>query len=80
MKVASAHGVPSDWYCIPLDGSGEPKQITHLNAIGLYGDFDISGQLWAFVSSEGVNMMNSDGSDLRRLKDIPTTGTVDWAP
>jgi Tol biopolymer transport system component len=80
VKVASAHGVPSDWYCRPLDGSGEPKQITHLNAIGLYGDFDISGQHWAFVSSEGVNMMNSDGSDLRRLKDIPTTGSVDWVP
>jgi len=80
VKVASAHSVPSDWYCMPLDGSEEPNQVTHLNAIGLYGDFDPSGQNWAFVSSEGVNMMKADGSDLRRLKDIPTTGTVDWVP
>lgn len=80
VKVASAHSVPSDWWCMALDGSSRPSKITHLNAIGLYGDFDISGQHWAFVSSEGINMMKPDGSDLRRLKDIPTTGTVDWVP
>ena len=80
VKVASAHSVPSDWYCRPLDGSEAPEQVTHLNAIGLYGDFDPTGQNWAFVSSDGVNMMKADGSELRRLKDIPTTGSVDWVP
>lgn len=80
VEVAQAHSVPSDWWCMPVDGSGEPQRLTNLNAIGLYGDFDGSGQHLAFISAAGVYVMGSDGSDLTQLREIPTTGTIDWVP
>lgn len=78
--LAKAHSVPSDWWCMPVDGSGEPQRLTNLNAIGLYGDFDEGGQHLAFISADGVHIMRSDGSDLTQLRNIATTGTIDWVP
>jgi Tol biopolymer transport system component len=78
--VAQAHSVPSDWYCQPVDGSGEPQRLTELNAIGLYGDFDQTGVQMAFLTAAGVYLMNADGSDLTQLREIATTGTINWLP
>lgn len=80
VDVAQAHSVPSDWWCMPVDGSGEPQRLTNLDAIGLYGDFDEGGQHLAFISAAGVYVMGPDGSDLTQLQEIPTTGTIDWVP
>jgi hypothetical protein len=65
---------------MPVDGSGEPQRLTNLNAIGLYGDFDGSGQHLAFISAAGVYVMSLDGNNLIQLREIPTTGTIDWVP
>jgi hypothetical protein len=78
--VAQAHSVPSDWWCMPVDGSDDPQRLTNLNAIGLYGDFDKGGQHLAFISADGVHVMRTDGSNLTQLRNITTTGTIDWVP
>ncbi len=80
VKVAQAHSVPSDWWCMPVDGSEEPVRLTNLGAIGLYGDFDLDGHHIAFITSNAVQVMNADGSDLVQLREIPTIGTLDWVP
>jgi len=78
--VVQAHSVPSDWYCQPVDGSVEPQRLTELNAIGLYGDFDQTGDQMAFLSGSGIYLMNADGSDLTQIRDIPATGPINWLP
>ena len=65
---------------MPVDGSGDPQRLTNLNAIGLFGDFDSGGQHMAFVTAAGVHVMNQDGTGILQLRDIATTGTIDWVP
>lgn len=77
---AEAHGVPSDWWCLYLDGRDELVQLTNLNAIGLYGDFSSDGSFLAFISSDGVYVMRSDGTDLQKIKEVNAFGTIDWVP
>ena len=77
--VASAHGVPSDWWRMPAAG-GEPERLTDIEAIGLYGDFSLDGGHLAFISSEGVYLMRPDGSDVRQIREITAIGTIDWVP
>jgi Tol biopolymer transport system component len=78
VQVAEAHNVPSDWWRMPSDGSGEPEQLTNLFEIGIYGDFGPAGNYIAFITSTGVNVMNPDGTGVFSLKNITTSGTVDW--
>lgn len=80
VKVASAHNVPSDWWRIPVDGSGSPVQITNLFELGMYGDFGPNGDYIGFITSSGVQVMNPDGTGVFRLKDIAATGTFNWVP
>jgi Tol biopolymer transport system component len=79
VKVASAHGVPSDWWRIAAD-DGEPERLTDIEAIGLYGDFGLDGRHLAFISSDGVYMMRPDGGDVQQLDDVVAIGTIDWVP
>lgn len=79
VRVASAHGVPSDWWRMPA-GGGEPERLTDLEAIGLYADFSLDGRDMAFISSDGVFLMRPDGSDVRQLREIVAIGTIDWVP
>lgn len=78
VRVASAHSVPSDWWRLPADGSGEPQRLTSIGAIGLYGDSSADGQHIAFSASEGIFVMNPDGSGVCQLRQIPTIGIIDW--
>jgi hypothetical protein len=80
VKSAEAHGVPSDWWCLSLDGSEDMVQLTDLGAIGLYGDFSEDGNHIAFIASDGVYVMQPDGSDLRKIKEVNAFGTLDWVP
>jgi Tol biopolymer transport system component len=80
VKMAEAHSVPSDWWCLSLDGSEDMVQMTDLGAIGLYGDFSEDGTHIAFIASDGVYIMQPDGSDLRKIKEVNAFGTLDWVP
>ncbi len=80
VSLAQAHSVPSDWYCQSIDGSGQPQRLTELNAIGLYGDFDQTGDQMAFLTAAGVYLMNADGGELTQIREMATTGTINWLP
>jgi Tol biopolymer transport system component len=80
LKIAYAHNVPSDWYCIPLDGSGEAVRLTNLDALGLYGDFSAGGRHLAFITSAGIYIVKPNGSDLRQLQERDLVGTLNWTP
>jgi Tol biopolymer transport system component len=80
VEVATAHSVPSDWWITSIDGSAEPEQLTTLNAIGLYGDFNATGTTIAFIAADGVYVMRPDGSELEQIREIPTAGSLDWVP
>jgi Tol biopolymer transport system component len=77
--VALAHSVPSDWYSISLEG-GEPVRLTQMNDIGLSGDLSPDGNHLAFISATGFYVMRVDGSELTRVMENVTVGTVDWVP
>ncbi|MCI0395418.1 MAG: hypothetical protein L0332_01330 [Chloroflexi bacterium] len=78
VKVAYAHTVPSDWWRIPADGSGTPERLTNIYEIGMYGDFGPEGRYLAFITTQGVQIMNPDGTGLFRLRSIAATGTLNW--
>ncbi len=80
LQIASAHSVPSDWWCMDLAGAGEPKHLTEMGAIGFYGDFSPDGDHLAFITIAGLYIMRADGSELRQLQQRPLSGTVNWAP
>ncbi len=78
VRVAQAHGVPSDWWRMPADCGGEPDRLTNIYEIGLYGDFGPDGRHIAFISSNGVQIMSSDGSGLFQLNKLAASGTISW--
>lgn len=80
VEVASAHGVPSDWWRMLLDNTGEPERLTEVHGVGLYGDFDAEGRNMAFSSASGVFVMSPDGTKLTQLREIATIGTIEWVP
>ncbi len=80
LKIAYAHNVPSDWYCLPLDGGGEPVRLTDLDGLGLYGDFAAGGRYLAFMTTAGIFVVELDGSDLRQLQERDLVGTLNWTP
>lgn len=80
VAAVEAHSVPSDWWCLYLNGSDMMIQLTTLNAIGLYGDFNQAGTHMAFIATDGIYTMRSDGNDLQKIKDIAAFGSVDWVP
>ncbi len=76
-RVAKAHSVPSDWWCMPVDGSGEPQRLTNLNAIGLYGDFD-EGAAPGFHLGRWRPRNETDGSDLLSYKSPPQVRSIGY--
>jgi Tol biopolymer transport system component len=81
ITVASAHTVPSDWWSIPLSG-GTPKQLTHIQAVGLFGSISPDQQYIASYSGGGIFVMKPDGTESTMLiKDVGgQPGTVSWIP
>lgn len=78
--VAKAHTVPSDWWSVPVLG-GVPKRLTQIQSIGLFGSLSPDGRFLASVSSEGIFVMQLDGSNLTQLiADPGVHGTVRWIP
>jgi Tol biopolymer transport system component len=77
VRVAEAHNVPSDWWCQPMEG-GEAQRLTNLYEVGMYGDISEDGTHVAFLTTNGIHVMNPDGSGVFRLLEIPATGTLNW--
>lgn len=80
VKMAQAHSVPSDWWRVPVETGQELERQTTIDKVGLYGDFDASGQRLYFVAADGVFAMGPDGEALIQLLAIPTVPTIDWTP
>ena len=79
VRIASAHSVPSDWYRVSVNG-GIPKRLTYLNEMNLDGDISPDGNQLAFISSNGLYVMNIDGSELIQLSKDVMIGSVNWIP
>lgn len=80
VQSAAAHAVPSDWWRVPLDSSAVPQQLTQIGHIGMYGDFSPDGRYLAFISTEGLQVMMANGSQLLQLNEQPAIGTISWQP
>jgi Tol biopolymer transport system component len=80
LKIAYAHNVPSDWYCMPVDGSSEAVRLTYLDELGLYGDFSADGRYLAFMTSAGIYVIKPAGSAQRQLLERALSGTLNWVP
>jgi WD40 repeat protein len=78
---AKADGtIPSDWWTIRAAG-GRPKRLTNIQTLALYGWFSPDGQHIASFSTDGIIIMNPDGTGVTLLSPAKTsTGTVDWIP
>ena len=80
IQAAKAHGVPSDWWSVPVSG-GVPTRLTNLQTINLFASISPDGEHIASLSGEGIFVMNSDGSNLTQLlADTGVHGTVSWIP
>ena len=79
IETAQAHTVPSEWWRVPVDG-GEPVQITHIQAPGLYACLSPDGRYIASFSGSGIFVMQSDGTALTMvMNDLGGIyGTVSW--
>jgi Tol biopolymer transport system component len=81
-RPAKADGsIPSDWWSVPIRG-GTLNRLTHIQSLGLFASISPDDQHIASFSSDGLFVMNPDGSELtsifRNLGGI--SGTVSWIP
>jgi Tol biopolymer transport system component len=79
VQTAHANGAPSDWWRISVAG-GQPQRLTRILESGLYGAFSPDGGHIAFITLNGLYVMNADGSALTPLLRIANVGTLDWIP
>jgi Tol biopolymer transport system component len=82
VRLAKADGnLPSDWWSVPITG-GPLKRLTQIKSLGLFASLSPDHQHFASFSSDGIFVMNPDGSNLTQL--IPNmagiSGTVSWLP
>jgi Tol biopolymer transport system component len=79
VTVAEAHNIPSDLWSVPASG-GKPRNLAHLNDIGLYPAFSPDGSHIAFLSFTGIYVMNPDGTQLAQISALGGAGTLEWLP
>lgn len=80
LSVASAHTAPSDLWSVPVEG-GRPTRLTELHAFGMKADYAPDGQSIAFsTSTEGIFLMNLDGTELGFLIDQGSLNSLEWVP
>jgi hypothetical protein len=80
IRPAKADGnIPSDWWSVPIKG-GVLTRLTHIQSLGLFASISPDDQHIASFSSDGLFVMNPDGSNLTAL--VPNMagipGTVSW--
>jgi Tol biopolymer transport system component len=82
VRVAKAHSnVASDWWSVPI-GGGAITQLTNIQSSDLFGSFAPDNQHIVSHSSDGIFVMNPDGSEATMLIPNPQAirGTVRWIP
>jgi Tol biopolymer transport system component len=78
--TASAHDVPaSDIWSVPTTG-GTPVKLAKVLAQGIMLDYSPDGQHIAFVTTQGLYVMNADGSQLNRISNRDGLQSVQWLP
>jgi len=78
--ASPAHNVPSDWWQVSVKDGGL-KRLTQLHEIGLYGAFAPDGKHVAFISTNGLYVMEPDGRQVLPVLDrVGMSGTVNWIP
>ena len=82
IHLAKADGtIPSDWWSVPIKG-GVLTRLTHIQSLGLFASTSPDHQHLASFSSDGLFVMDPDGSELTSL--VPNlagiSGTVSWIP
>jgi WD40-like Beta Propeller Repeat len=80
IRPAKADGsIPSDWWSVPITG-GVLTRLTHIQSLGLFASISPDHKHIASFSSDGLFVMNPDGSNLTAL--VPNMagipGTVSW--
>lgn len=78
---ASAHDEASisDIWAISTAG-GTPHRVAKTSAVGIVLDYSPDGEHIAFVTSEGLYIMGSDGSGLARISEQSLLRSVQWVP
>jgi Tol biopolymer transport system component len=82
VSIAYADGsLPSDWWSVPAAG-GKAIQLTNTQSLALYGVFSPDRKQIASYSSNGIFVMNPDGSEVTMVvKDVGgISGTTNWMP
>ncbi len=79
VQIAKAHGLPSDWWSVPVSG-GEPRRLTQIQSMYLFGRMSPDKQHVVSYSMQGLFVMDLDGSNLTSIIPDPSGNTVDWLP
>lgn len=79
IRAAQAHSIPEDLWQVPIAG-GPVKRLTSLGVTGLAVDYSPDGSHLVFIGSNGINILNADGSGQTQLIGDPTFGSIQWAP
>jgi hypothetical protein len=81
IKPLTNGSIPSDWWSVPLAG-GEPDQLTNTQSLSLFGNYSPDKKHIVIYSTNGIFVMNPDGSELTVLVDDvgQISGTVNWIP
>lgn len=79
VRVASAHSIPSDLWEVSTSG-GEPVNLSYLGDTGLYPDMSPDGKHIAYLSVNGIFVMDPDGSHLAQISVLGGAGTLQWVP
>lgn len=75
--TAEAHGAPWDLWIVNIDGSGL-RRLTRMNEDLPMASFSPEGKIIAIMGYNGIYLMNTDGSNLRRIESQGDHGGLDW--
>jgi Tol biopolymer transport system component len=82
VRIAKAHSnLTSDWWSVPVSG-GSITQLTNIQSSNLFASFAPDNKHIASHSSDGIFVMNPDGSEVTMLIPNPQAvpGTIRWIP
>jgi len=77
VQVASAHSIPSDLWEVPTSG-GQPFNLAHVGDTGMYPDMSPDGKHIAYLSINGIFVMDPDGAHLSQISILGGAGTLQW--